>query len=88
MTSSDILSTLASMSFLMDYHEKLGTIKNPLIVAEFTRLHAELLTILEKENEARTSADQHGRVDKDRAGVESSQPRSSESNGEYGGSGN
>ena len=85
MASADLINTIASISFIMDHHEKLGTIKNPILVAEFIRLHAELLTTLEKENEARTRANQHGRSDQDRTSQSSGGPRSGITAGEYGG---
>lgn len=83
--STDCIAALASLTMVMDYHEKLGTTKNPLIVAEFIRLHEELLTTLEKENEARKRNQQPHGLNKDRAGVESNQPRSGEPLGQHGG---
>lgn len=53
MTSPEIIAFLSDITVILDYHEKMGTSKNPFIVAEFTHWHAELLKQLEKEHETR-----------------------------------
>lgn len=58
MSIQDQVAHLANLTFIMDFHEKLGTTKNPLIVQEFERGHAELVKALEeKENETRNRKD-------------------------------
>lgn len=49
---------LANLTFVFDFHEKLGTMKNPALVREFSRAHEALVDKLveeEKDNEARRS---------------------------------
>lgn len=48
MTIEERVAHLANMTFVMDFHEKLGTTKNPFVVREFQRLHKELADELEK----------------------------------------
>lgn len=61
MTKYELVAHLADLSVIMDFHEKLGTIKNPFIMAEFRSAHDELAVLLEKEDETRKSAeDRHG----------------------------
>jgi len=57
MDKYELSNYMANLTFIMDFHEKLGTTKNPFIVAEFEKLHGELVGKLQQENrnEARKS---------------------------------
>ena len=50
MTKIELAGYLADLSFIMDHHEKLGTTKNPVIVAEFVRCHEALVQLIKEEN--------------------------------------
>lgn len=68
MTKYDLTTHLANLTFIMDTHEKLGTTKNTALVNEFHYCHDDLVRTLEKDHEARKSADERKRLDEDRAG--------------------
>lgn len=44
-----LVSHLANLITIMDYHEMLGTTKNAALVTEFKTGHAKLVELLEKE---------------------------------------
>lgn len=48
MTIEERVAHLANMTFVMDFHEKLGTIKNAYLLREFNRQHQELVADLDK----------------------------------------
>ena len=51
MDKYELAGYLANLTFVMDFHEKLGTSKNPHIVKEFRKHHDLLTDKLRKENE-------------------------------------
>lgn len=52
---------MANLTFVMDFHEKMGTSRNPTIGREFQRCHDRLIHLLEeKEDAARKSRDVNG----------------------------
>lgn len=56
MTIEDRVNHLANLTFLLDFHEKLGGTRNKWVLAEFAKLNEELITELkEKHDETRRS---------------------------------
>lgn len=53
MNKYELVAHLANLTFIFDHHEKLGTTKNKALIEDFQAYHNELITMVEKENEAR-----------------------------------
>ena len=51
MDKYELAGYLANLTFVMDFHEKLGTVKNPCIVGEFHQHHTMLVEKIQKERE-------------------------------------
>ena len=51
MNKYELVAYLANLTFIFDFHERMGTTKNPLLLADFARHHALLLEALKKEQE-------------------------------------
>ena len=54
MDKAELAGYLASLTFLMDYHQRLGTTQNTLVVAEYLAREAEFHNILKQEQENET----------------------------------
>jgi len=65
---------LANLTFIMDFHDRLDTTKNPFVVAEFQAMHEEFVQQLEKDDEAR-KRDNDSQRDKAGADLAGSEPR-------------
>lgn len=76
MNLEDKVNYLANLTFIMDFHEKLGTIKNPWIVKEFQKGHDEIVKELEEKhvNEARTRIAQRASGPEGRTELQSREP--------------
>lgn len=64
MTIEDRVAYITGLTFIMDFHEKLGTTKSPLIIREFQRETEQLVKDLEtKEKELETRSSERQRDD-------------------------
>lgn len=84
MTIEDRVAYITGLTFIMDFHEKLGTTKSPLIIREFQRETEQLVKDLEtKEKELETRSSERQRNDGSEEGTSrpSSEPSGSGSAG-------
>lgn len=64
MSIEDRVAYITGLTFIMDFHEKLGTTKSPLIIREFQRETEQLVKDLEtKEKELETRSSERQRDD-------------------------
>lgn len=72
-----IVQHLANMTFVFDMHEKLGTVKSPLLMKEFEAATEALEKALEEKQNARKSDDKPDGIDEDRTNLPRQEPRGS-----------
>lgn len=75
-----IVQHLANMTFIFDMHEKLGTVKSPLLMKEFEAATKALTKALEEKQNARKSNQQRDGIDEDRTDPPREIPRGSLTN--------